>query len=556
MAAVNITMSPSLRSRLVFLLCALAFAVFARAADYQTEVLAQGSPLRGAQGLAFGPDGSLYVGCIAGQTIYRIDIVSGAVENVVAAPLGGADDLAVAADGTIVWTAIGDSAVRIRHPDGRIEDLAQGLVGVNGINFGPDGRLFATQLLPPSKLFEIDLDGVRPPKFVMEVPGSLNGFEIDADYQLYGPLSQNGTVVQIDLRTRQTIVIGEGMVTPISVNLSPDNSVVVLGYSTGKVLRLDPNTGKHELIVQLEGPIDNHAIAENGLIYVSRFADGQIVEIDPITAAVRVVVPGNFTGPGGLSIVTIDGKEQLLVADLTGNRFVDLQSGAVTRVQNFATSLSRLQRAYMGGTSVAITDDKLYSTNAMTNAVHVFDLETGKPEHTFKNVFGPYDIAVLVSGDVIVAEFSMGRLLRFSRSADGKPRKKLLAKGLKGPVGVAVLGTTDVLVTETYTGALSRVSLADGSVTRLIEDLDQPEGLAVTQDGKVVVAEVGAKRLIQFDLQSGTTEILVDDLPIGATLWRTPAPAFLLTDVVIDRNGNLYVTADGTNDVLKISRVD
>ncbi len=546
----------SFRSLAALVLCVLALTTTACATEYRVAVLAKGSPLRGSQGLALGPDGALYVGAISGQTIYKVDVATRAVEIVVEPPLGGADDLAVAADGTIVWTAIGDSAVRIRHPDGRVNDLAQGLLAVNGINFGPDGRLFVTQLFPPSKLFEIDLDGIEPPKFIMEVPGGLNGFEIDDDYILYGPLSDFGTAVRIDLNTKQQTVIGSGMVTAISANLLPDKSVVVLGYSTGKVFRIYPGNPEPELLVQLEGPLDNHAIAESGLIYVSRTADGEIVEINPDTTAVRVVIPGGFTGPGGISTVNVDGKEQLLVADLTGNRFVDTKSGAVSRVENFHSFLPRAAREYMGGASAGITGTWLYSTNAMINAVHVIDLETGKPEHTYKNVFSPYDLAVTASGEVIVAEFGLGRLLRLSRTAEGKHKKSVLAKGLKGPVGVALLGTTDVLVTETYTGVLSQVSLADGTVTRLLEGLEQPEGLAVTDDGKVIVAEVGAQRLIQFDPQSGTTETLVENLPIGATLWRTPAPAFLLTDVAIGRNGDIYLTADRTNDVLKISRSD
>ena len=96
-----------------FLACALApLTVVGGAPDYQVEVFAQGSPLRGVQGLAFGPDGSLYAGSIAGQAIYRVDIPSGALEMVVTPPLGQADDLAVSANGDIAWTAIGDSAVR------------------------------------------------------------------------------------------------------------------------------------------------------------------------------------------------------------------------------------------------------------------------------------------------------------------------------------------------------------------------------------------------------------------------------------------------------------
>ena len=543
----------AIRQQLLGLLfCALTpLIAIGGAPDYQVEVLAQGSPLRGVQGLAFGPDGALYAGSIAGQAIYRVDIASGALEIVVTPPLGQADDLAVSVNGEIAWTAIGDSAVRLRHPDGVIVELAQGLLGVNGIDFGPDGRLFVSTVVPPSKLWEIDTNGIRAPRLVMTIPGGLNAFEIDSKYRLYGPLPANGSVVEIDLKTKAVRVVSKGNVTPISVNLTPEHEIALLGYSTGEIVRINPESGERTLIVKLDPPVDNHAIAANGLIYVSRSADGQIVEVDPGNGSVRVIVAGSFTGPGGLSTAQVDGEEHLLVADLTGHRLVNLESGRVTRAETFANVLDRSRSEFAGGTAAVVAGGLLYATNAQTNAVHALSLATGEHDHSFRDIMSPYDLVPMKDGRIAVTEFATGQILRLAQARGGA--HEVIARGLNGPVGVATWGDNDLAVTEIYTGAVSKVSVSDGSVTRLVEGLDQPEGLAVDRDGKLVVAEVGARRLIRLDPGSGNIEVLAEELPIGGTVWRLPAPAYLMTDVAVGPDGSIYLTSDLTNSVLKLS---
>ena len=334
----------------------------AHADGYKVQELVKGSPLRGVQGLTFGPDGAFYAASLFAQTIYRVDIETGALEIVVAPPLGSADDLAMAYDGTMAWTDIAQSTVRAMRPDGRIEDLAHGLPGVNGINFGPDGRLFVTVLSTPSKLIEVDVTGAEPPQVVMEVPGKLNGFEIDKNYQLFGPLSARNSVVRIDLPTKTVNVIADGFVKPIAVNLDSAGNIVMVDYTTGEVHQIDARSGDHTMLVQLEPPIDNHAIASNGLIYVSRPAFGRIDEIDPLTGAVRAVVDGWFSGPGGITVAQQDGKEILIVADLFGHRTVDPETGAVT----MATHHLFLSNA----TFVAATDDRVYAGNVWQGSVH------------------------------------------------------------------------------------------------------------------------------------------------------------------------------------------
>ena len=91
---------------------------------YRVETLVAGGPLRAPNGITFGPDGRLYVGSVAAQTIYRVDVATAAVEVVVPAPAGEADDIAFAPDGTMVWTALLAGEIRAQRRNGSVYTVA------------------------------------------------------------------------------------------------------------------------------------------------------------------------------------------------------------------------------------------------------------------------------------------------------------------------------------------------------------------------------------------------------------------------------------------------
>ncbi|MFM7784438.1 MAG: hypothetical protein ACKPE6_07340, partial [Gammaproteobacteria bacterium] len=94
---------PSLAVGLAALLLACALPPAARA-ERAVERLVPGGPFKGIHGLAFGPDGMIYVGSVMGQSIHRVDPASGATE-VAVPPVGGmADDISFGPDGTMYWT--------------------------------------------------------------------------------------------------------------------------------------------------------------------------------------------------------------------------------------------------------------------------------------------------------------------------------------------------------------------------------------------------------------------------------------------------------------------
>jgi hypothetical protein len=208
----SLTKTPRARDKITaafaLILCGavVTFSTSIMAAEYRVEELIPPSPTRGVNGMEFDQTGQLIVSTMAGQEIYGIDVDSGRTETLVGAPDGLGDGLAIGPDGTIAWTALPMAEIRALRPGEEVVVLATQLPGINSIKFSRDGRLYAAQVRAGDGLYEIDLNGEKPPRLVaegMDCPNAelcgLNSFDIDDDNILYGPLLATGRVVKIDL---------------------------------------------------------------------------------------------------------------------------------------------------------------------------------------------------------------------------------------------------------------------------------------------------------------------------------------------------------------------
>ncbi|MYI75327.1 MAG: hypothetical protein F4057_08425, partial [Acidobacteria bacterium] len=161
-------------------------------AAWTVRVLAQGSPLHATNGMYFGPDGRLYVVSASSAIVAAVDKESGEVLERWGPELGvrGPDDITFGADGTAYWTEFAFGDVARRTPDGTISVIASPGRGVNPITFSDDGRLFVSRCALGHELFEIDPDGVEEPRLINDELGpgcGLNGMDWGPDGRLYGP---------------------------------------------------------------------------------------------------------------------------------------------------------------------------------------------------------------------------------------------------------------------------------------------------------------------------------------------------------------------------------
>ena len=513
------------------------------APGYDLKILVPGSAMHGVHGLAFDKNDVLYGASLTGYSIYRIDTQTGEVSTLVGPPLGNADDVAVGPDGTIAWTAGAFSAVHALTPDGDIKVLASDLVAVNSINYAPDGRLFVTQVFGGDALWEIDPQGIAAPRLIAKKLGGLNGFEVTADHQLYGPLFMKGKLVRVDLESGEVTQIADDFSVPAAVNLDSRGRLLVVDIDDGSVTRIDLESGAREIIAQLEPPLDNLAIDSRDEIYVSNPALNRITAIDPDTGALREITSGELSAPGGIATAEIDGRTVVFVADFWGSRYFDVVTGARTMLP--------APPGVAASQSIAVSDDTLVLASIWPfGLVYVIDREQNKVIKTAK-FKAPYNPVFLADGSVVVADYTTGTLTRL---APGRSREKTeIATGLDGPVGLAAAGD-DLYVSEYDAGRIWRIDLRDGARQLVTEGLDRPEGLALTGDGQLLVAETGTQRLLRIDPVTGAMETLADGLAIGLVGGDDLPKPFLPTGVAVDAKDNIYVAADITNALYKLSK--
>ncbi|MBH5370110.1 SMP-30/gluconolactonase/LRE family protein [Bradyrhizobium glycinis] len=531
------------------LACAALFAALfsttsASADGWEVTKLVQGSAFHGVHGLGVDKAGHLFAGSVAGAALYEVDIAGGSAKVAIPAPVGMADDIAFAPDGTMAWTGFLAGDLYARKGDGPIKKLASGLPGINSLAFRKDGRLYATTVFLGDALYEIDVEGVKAPRQIMEKMGGLNGFEFGPDDKLYGPLWFKGQVARVDVDKAELTVVADGFKVPAAVNFDSKGNLFVVDTALGQLVRVDPKTGVKTVVAQLKPSLDNLVIDDKDRIYVSNMADNGIQEVDPATGQAKQIIIGKLALPGGLGVTSENGKDTIHVADLFAYRTVDGATGEVTekaRMHAAGVTLEYPMSATAKGNDVVLS-------SWFTGTVQVIDGKTGATRDMLHDFKAPHDAVVLADGSILVAELGTKSLVKVS-GEHGKNRTTLIG-ALEGPVGLVRGKTDEVYVTEAFAGLVSRID-SNGEKTVIAKELKMPEGIARTSDGKLIVAEVGAKRLIEIEPESGTTTEIAANLPIGLTGAPGGFPTHIPTGVAVGASGAIYFSSDIENAIYK-----
>jgi sugar lactone lactonase YvrE len=481
-------------SRLASSVAVAATAVFgaggASAQTHEVTVLVPGSAFHGVHGLGIDNTGRLFAGSVAGAALYEVDRNNGTAKIAIPAPEGMADDIAFAPDGTMAWTGFLTGDLYARKGDGPIKKLASGLPGINSLAFRKDGRLYATQVFLGDALYEIDVDGAKPPRKIMEKMGGLNGFEFGPDDMLYGPLWFKGQVAKVNVDKGELTVIADGFKIPAAVNFDSKGNLWVVDTALGQLVRVDPKTGAKKMVAQLKTSLDNLAIDDKDHIFVSNMADNGIQELDAETGG-TLEYPMSATAKG---------------------------------------------------------DDVILSS-WFTGTVQVIDRKTGKTKVMMHGFQAPHDAVRLGDGSFLVNELGTGSLLRVI-GEHGEDRTPILG-GLAGPVGLVAASKDEVYLTEAFSGQVSKVE-SNGEKTIIASDLKMLEGIALAPNGRLIVAEVGAKRIIEIDPATGTVTEISGNLPIGLAAAPGGLPSNIPTGVGVGASGTIYVSSDIENAIYKV----
>jgi sugar lactone lactonase YvrE len=503
-------------------------------------VVVPGSPFQGVHGVFVDGKGHLLASNLLGQKVHSIDLQSGAVSTLVGPPLGGADDVILGPDGSVYWTGYLTGQLMRRTPDGQTRVIARDLPNVNSLAFRRDGRLYVTQLGRADALWEVDPDGKKPPRQILDKPGFLNGFEFGKDDRLYGPLLLKGQVIRLNVETKAIEVVADGFGMPTAVNFDARREhLYVVDAMRGELVRVRLPKGGKEVVAKLPTGLDNLAVGPDDHVYVSNMVDNDIRVVNPANGSVRQLVEARLTVPSGLAVAPDDPEERLFVADVFAFRRVGGLDGKITQTTRvLSTRLTFPMHVSLGAKHLVLS-------SAFIGNVQVLDRASGEVLRTIQNTNGVQGAIELPDGALLVAEATTGKLVRVDNKEPAGTT--VLTEGLEGPVGLVAdteAKEPGVYVTEVRAGRVTRVRLSDGSRRTVAGDLSAPEGIARHPDGGLIVAEVGRKQLLRIDPATGRGTVLASGLPIGLPENGGLPPGYIPTGVAVGASGTIYLSSD------------
>ncbi|MFD7921393.1 SMP-30/gluconolactonase/LRE family protein [Streptomyces sp. NPDC059740] len=511
------------------------------------------NPLWGSNGVAFGPDGRLYVAQYLAGQISAVDPASGEVEVVVPmdGPVQSPDDLAFGADGSMYVADLVPGIVWRRSPQGEYSVVSDQVKVPNGITCVGD-RLFVNEMKTQGRLVELFPDG-RDPVVLAEGLAMGNAMQTGPDGCLYYPHMLTNQVWRVPTDGGAPEVVAEKVHDPVAVRFDQGGVMHVLSRGeAGFVTRIDLHgTGSRHLVTSGVTGLDNAAFDAENRMYVSSYATSGVVEMHP-DGRTREIVPRGLAGPFGVTdlggtVHVADHYRLAVPAEPAPDGTPGAGGGTTTQLRPFAHGITAA--------------DGLLHLTSQYGEVRTYDPEQETTRVRASGLRRPTGIAARPDGTLLVAETDAGRVLALAED----DTVTVLAEGFDRPVDVAVDAAGNCYVSDEVGGAVYR--LADGRAVPVAEGLAAPQGLTVLGE-ELYTVESGTRRLLALSLTTGEVRTEAEDLPVGpppGTGPRTQPALFThgmpgvphrFAGLAAASDGTLLLSADGEGTVLRLTRRD
>ncbi|MFK4267456.1 SMP-30/gluconolactonase/LRE family protein [Streptomyces milbemycinicus] len=535
-----------------------------RATSSRWEVRRLNPPnqLWGSNGVAFGPDGRLYVAQFLAGQISAVDPATGDVEVIVPmdSPVQSPDDLAFGADGSMYITDLVPGRVWRRNAEGAYTLVSDEVTNPNGITCIGD-RLFINEMKPDGRLMELFPDGGGP-VVLTEGLAMGNAMQLGPDGHLYYPHMLSGQVWRIPPDGGTPEVVAEDVHQPVAVRFDQGGVLHVLSRGVeGIVTRIDVHgAGSRALVHSGVVGLDNAAFDTENRMFLSSYASGGIMEMHS-DGRTREIVPRGLDGPYG---VTVDLGGTVYAAD-----HYRLASPAVS----LETSREAARESALDDEPGAVTtaaflcfshgiaaDGELLHLTSQYGDVHTYDPVHGTTRNRASGLKQPLGIAVGPDGSLVVAEAGAGRVVAIDDNGTVTP----LAEGLGHPVDVAFDEEGRCYVSDDRLGVVCRID--DGETVTVADGLGAPQGLAVLGD-ELFLVETDHRRLRAISLTTGETRIDAEDLPVGPPpgvvprgqpalfAGGMPGMAIRFAGLAVAPEGSLLLSANGEGTVLRLTPI-
>ena len=471
-----------------------------------------------------------------------------------------------------------------------------GLFGANGMQFGPDGRLYVVQAFG-SQVSAIDT-GTGVCQTISPVGGPIvapDDIAFDSRGVMYITEVMNG---RVSARTSdgQTRVIADNVPAANGLTAYQDRLFMDECRPGGRLFEVYPD-GRAPRLIAADLPLPNAlSVGPDGQLYFPEIAAGEIWRV-PIAGG----TPQRFLA--GLEVPTavkFDRKGLLTTTQARSGEIlkVDIQSGVKTIVgkvrpgiDNFAVDADNrlfishfidggvaeilsdgrervlVPAGFLGPLGLAVgSDGTLYAADGLSLAAITPDGRCSRPGMFLQEGFPGFlrGLATDPDGGLYVTT-SAGSVASYHPATRAV---RVLASGLNELLGVARVPDGAVIVAEAGEGRVLQISTA-GEVTVLARGLGRPAGVAVAADsacyvsesnkGRVVqvnggtttvveglhtpqglalagdhlfILDVGSKELLTLSLTTKQRQTVATNLPVGAPPGVTPKPLLGVPDLI------------------------
>lgn len=240
---------------------------------------------------------------------------------------GGPDDLALDAQGRVIFADLGDGALHRIAPGGQVTTLLGGLPAPEGIVVLRDGAIIFGEQGGVDRVVRW-APGMSAPVVIVAFanhtgnPG-LDGLGLDAATgDLLVPDSPNGIVLRVSQDGRHVTTIAAGFTRPTAAIAGPDGSVYVADEWGNAVDRVAPG-GAVTKLATIATP-DDLAFDRDGTLLVTSLGGQDVVRLDPATGRLLGTVIRGIQQPQGLAV---DAAGNLYISDTSGNTITEWQRG-------------------------------------------------------------------------------------------------------------------------------------------------------------------------------------------------------------------------------------
>lgn len=524
------------------------------------QVLVQGAPIEGSDGLAFGPDGNLYVASHIGRQIVALNADTGEIVKRLgrAEKIDLPESLAFGPDGSLYWSSFpgwtGIKAGRLA-PDGTSAGAYSLPAGDWPIFFSPDGRLYVGQAFLSDSLYELDPQFKQPPRKLASPHTGIISYTFGPDGLVYACDPTRDRVLRFDLANEDfdTEVVVDSARFAFDAAFDSKGRLWLVyspSRSGDRIGLVDADTGTPQPVMPWTSVIMDMTIDGKDQVYFSDPSDGAIYKMQT-DGTVRALSPGGLTTPGGVVVVPRGDGESVVVAGFFQMREYDGATGEL--LHHEATNGAYPEESITSPQAVARFGDNLILSSWWDSKVQLWDPKAHRPIRLIQGVDPSPAEAIEFGGDIVYTLAGGGPVMRIDPDKD-YAIEQASPWAFARPVGLAAKDG-DLFVSEWGVGTINQIAQDGEFMDRAVvvaRGLEGPEGMDFAPDGRLLVVEAKAGRLTAIDLSNGERSTIAEGFGFDTDHVSGMPEYWLLNDVAVGPSGTIYVTGDKPGAIYRI----